>query len=180
MSGTICNVLVLCTGNSARSILAEAIFNREGKGRIRAYSAGSKPKGAPNPDAIALLASLGYDVSGLRSKSWSEFAETGAPRMDVVVTVCDSAAGEACPHWPGTPVVAHWGIPDPAEVRGPDAVRQAAFQAAYRRLADRIAAFVRLPLETMPTAELRARLAEIGAMEGATSKSLQSGRPETG
>ena len=168
MSGKVHNVLVLCTGNSARSILAEAIINWEGQGRFRAFSAGSHPKGEPNPIGIEMLQSLGYDVSGLRSKSWSEFAERGAPKMDFIITVCDSAAGESCPYWPGHPLVAHWGIPDPAEVRGSKAERRAAFQEAYRRLSNRITAFVNLPIERLSLPELKARLAEIGAMDGAT------------
>ena len=168
MSGKVYNVLVLCTGNSARSILAEAIINREGNGRFLAYSAGSQPKGTPNPVGIELLASLGYDVGGFRSKSWSEFAEPGAPKMDFIVTVCDSAAGESCPYWPGHPLVAHWGIPDPADVQGSAAEKRAAFQEAYRRLMHRVTAFVNLPVETLALPDLKVRLAEIGAMEGAT------------
>jgi ArsR family transcriptional regulator, arsenate/arsenite/antimonite-responsive transcriptional repressor / arsenate reductase (thioredoxin) len=168
MSGKVYNVLVLCTGNSARSILAEAIINREGKGCFRAYSAGSLPKGTPNSIGIELLQSLGYDVSGLRSKSWSEFAEPGAPKMDFIVTVCDAAAGESCPYWPGHPLVAHWGIPDPADVQGSAAQKRAAFQEAYRRSMHRITAFVNLPVDTLALPDLKARLAEIGAMDGAT------------
>jgi ArsR family transcriptional regulator, arsenate/arsenite/antimonite-responsive transcriptional repressor / arsenate reductase (thioredoxin) len=162
------NVLVLCTGNSARSILAEAIINREGNGRFRAYSAGSHPKGAPNLVGIELLESLGYAVGDLRSKSWSEFSVPGAPKMDFIVTVCDAAAGESCPHWPGHPLVAHWGIPDPADVQGSAAEKRAAFQDAYRRLMHRVTAFVNLPVDTLALPDLKARLAEIGAMEGAT------------
>jgi ArsR family transcriptional regulator, arsenate/arsenite/antimonite-responsive transcriptional repressor / arsenate reductase (thioredoxin) len=162
------NVLVLCTGNSARSILAEAIINREGHGRFQAYSAGSQPKGTPNRIGIELLQSLGYDVSGFRSKSWSEFAEPGALKMDFIVTVCDTAAGESCPHWPGHPLVAHWGIPDPADVKGSATEKRAAFQDAYRRLMHRVTAFVNLPVDTLALPDLKARLAEIGAMDGAT------------
>ena len=168
MSEKAFNVLVLCTGNSARSILAEAIINREGRGRFRAYSAGSHPKSAPNPVALELLASLDYDIGGLRSKSWTEFAEPGAPKMDFIITVCDSAAGESCPYWPGHPLVAHWGIPDPAEVKGTSEQKHAAFQEAYRRLMNRTTAFVNLPIEALSLAQLKARLAEIGGMEGAT------------
>ncbi|HRD78002.1 MAG TPA: helix-turn-helix domain-containing protein [Hyphomicrobiaceae bacterium] len=175
VSGKIYNVLVLCTGNSARSILAEAVINREGQGRFRAYSAGSHPKGEPNPVGIELLRSLGYDVSAFRSKSWSEFAEPGAPKMDFIITVCDSAAGETCPYWPGHPLVAHWGIPDPAEASGSPAARRAAFQEAYRRLTTRITAFVNLPIDSLSLPELKARLAEIGAMEGATEMARAGG-----
>lgn len=172
MSDKTCNVLVLCTGNSARSILAEAILNREGHGRFRAFSAGSQPKGKPNPVGIELLRSLGYDTSGLRSKSWIEFAEAGAPRMDFIITVCDSAAGEACPYWPGHPLVAHWGIPDPADVDGTAEQKRAAFQETYRRLMSRVTAFVNLPIERMGLSELKAQLAEIGKMDGATELAL--------
>lgn len=168
VTGKIHNVLVLCTGNSARSILAEASINREGQGRFHAYSAGSHPKGEPNPIGSELLQSLGYDVSGFRSKSWSEFAEPGAPKMDFIITVCDSAAGESCPYWPGHPLVAHWGIPDPAEVKGMQAERRSSFQEAYRQLTNRITAFVNLPIDKLSPPELKARLAEIGAMDGAT------------
>jgi protein-tyrosine-phosphatase/DNA-binding transcriptional ArsR family regulator len=162
------NVLILCTGNSARSILAEAILNREGAGRFKAYSAGSQPKGEPNPHALSLLRELGYDTEGLRSKSWDEFGGAAAPSMDFVITVCDSAAGESCPYWPGHPLTAHWGIPDPAAVEGTDAQKRAAFVEAYRRLASRISEFVNLDVEHLDLATLKQRLAEIGAMEGAT------------
>lgn len=168
MTEKIQNILILCTGNSARSILAEAIINREGKGRFRAYSAGSQPKGEPNPFALELLASLDYSTADLRSKTWNEFAGPGAPRMDLVITVCDSAAGEACPIWPGHPLVAHWGIPDPAGVEGTAAQKRAAFAEAYRRLLSRVTALVDLPVESLPQQDLKARLAEIGRMEGAT------------
>lgn len=168
------NVLILCTGNSARSILAEAILNREGAGRFKAYSAGSQPKGEPNPHALSLLRDLGYDTEGFRSKSWDEFAGPDAPTMDVIITVCDSAAGEACPYWPGHPLVAHWGIPDPASVEGSDAEKRAAFLEAYGRLASRIKAFVGLDLERLDLATLKQRLAEIGAMDGATAMALEA------
>jgi arsenate reductase len=163
-----CSVLFLCTGNSARSILAEAILNRTGQGRFRAYSAGSQPKGAVNPHALTLLQSLGYDAAGLRSKSWSEFAEPGAPQLDFVITVCDSAAGETCPVWPGRPASAHWGIPDPAAASGTPAEVTLAFKDAYRMLAQRIAAFTALPLHSLDRPTLQNRLREIGRMEGAT------------
>lgn len=172
MSDKSYNVLVLCTGNSARSILAEAILNREGRGRFHAYSAGSQPKGKPNPVGIELLNSLGYDSSGLRSKSWTEFAEAGAPKMDFIITVCDSAAGESCPYWPGHPLVAHWGIPDPADTVGTPEQKRAAFQEAYRRLMSRVTALVNLPIEKMGLSELKAQLAEIGKMDGATEMAL--------
>lgn len=167
------NVLILCTGNSARSILAEAILNREGAGRFRAYSAGSQPKGEPNPHALSLLKELGYETASFRSKSWDEFAGPEAPRMDFIVTVCDSAAGEACPYWPGHPLVAHWGITDPAAVEGTDAEKRAAFMDAYRRLSSRISEFVNLDVDHQDLASLKQRLAEIGAMEGATDMARQ-------
>ena len=132
------NVLFLCTGNSARSIIAEAILNELGQGRFRAYSAGSQPKGQVNPLTLHLLQSLGYDTSGLRSKSWNEFAKPGAPALDFVFTVCDNAAGEACPFWPGQPLTAHWGVPDPADAQGSAAEIALAFKDAYRMLNQRI------------------------------------------
>jgi protein-tyrosine-phosphatase len=164
------NILILCTGNSARSILAEAIINHDGQGRFRAYSAGSQPKSVPNPIGLALLGDRGYDTSAFRSKSWNEFAAPGAPKMDIVITVCDSAAGEACPYWPGTPVVAHWGLPDPADDHGSPEANRAAFELAYKRLSARVAALIALPVETMTPAELKSRLAEIGRLEGTTEK----------
>jgi arsenate reductase len=138
------NVLFLCTGNSARSILAEVLLNHLGEGRFRAYSAGSHPKGTVHPGALEALRDEGYPTSGLRSKSWNEFAEPGAPAMDFVVTVCDNAAKEVCPIWPGMPATAHWGIPDPAEAGGGDAERRLAFAATMRDLKDRISAFLGL------------------------------------
>jgi arsenate reductase (thioredoxin) len=158
------NVLVLCTGNSARSILGEVLFNVLGCGRVRAYSAGSKPAGRVNPGALALLAEQGIPKEGLRSKSWDEFAAPDAPQFDFIFTVCDNAANEACPVWPGHPASAHWGIPDPAHVEG-DAARRAAFEKAYAQLERRIRAFVVLPLNTMDRAALKAKLAEIGRIE---------------
>lgn len=163
------NILILCTGNSARSILAEAIINRVGQGRFRAYSAGSQPKGVPNPIGLALLSERGYDISAFRSKSWNEFAAQDAPKMDIVITVCDSAAAAACPYWPGTPVVAHWGIPDPANDHDASEKNRAAFELAYDRLSARVAAMLALPVESMTTAELKMRLGEIGRLEGATA-----------
>jgi len=139
----ICNVLFLCTGNSARSILAESILNHLGKGHFRGYSAGSHPKGEVHPLAIGLLKSFGMPVDGLRSKSWDEFSRPGAPEMDLVVTVCDNAAGEPCPLWNGNPGRAHWGIPDPAAVEGDESTRKDAFRAAFRQLERHIRSFVR-------------------------------------
>ena len=167
------NVLILCTGNSVRSILAEALLNREGSGRFHAFSAGSRPKREPNPHTLALLRELGYNTTGLRSKSWDEFATLGAPRMDFIITVCDSAAGETCPHWPGHPLVAHWGVEDPAAVAGTDAQEHVAFLQAYRQLAARVTAFVNLDIAHADLATLKRKLAEIGAMDGATDFALQ-------
>ena len=147
------NILVLCTGNSARSILGEALFNHLGKGRIRAFSAGSQPSGTVNPVALATLAAHGVPLPEARSKSWDEFAVPGAPPLDFIFTVCASAAGEACPVWPGHPATAHWGIADPAHVE-PLAARQAAFETAYAELEKRITAFLKLPLETLSTAAI--------------------------
>jgi arsenate reductase (thioredoxin) len=156
------NVLFLCTGNSARSILAEAILNKSGAGKFRAFSAGSHPKGWPHPEALRLLQSLGYRTSGLRSKSWSEFAEPGAPLLDFVFTVCDNAAGETCPLWPGQPMTAHWGVPDPAEAKGTSAEIALAFKDAYRMLNQRIGIFTSLPIRSLDTLTLQNRLREIG------------------
>lgn len=162
------NVLILCTGNSARSVLGEVLINELGKGRFKAWSAGSKPTGAPNPFAIELLQGLGYDTSYVRSKSWDEFSGSDAPVMDYVITVCASAAGETCPYWPGAPVSAHWGIPDPAGVGETDAERRAAFRIAYGRMKERVDAFLALPLDGMSLEEQKAALARIGAeSEGA-------------
>jgi arsenate reductase (thioredoxin) len=163
-------VLFLCTGNSARSIMAEAILNREGKGRFIAYSAGSRPRGSVNPNTLALLKRLNYDVTGFRSKSWDEFAEPGAPTFDFVFTVCDDAAGETCPVWPGKPMTAHWGIADPAAARGNEAEIALAFKEAYRLLYQRITIFASLPIASLDRMVLRAKLHEIGRSEGATAK----------
>lgn len=162
------NVLILCTANSARSILGEALVAKLGKGRFHAFSAGSKPRGEPHPDGIALLAELGHDVSGFRSKSWDEFAAPDAPRMDIVITVCDSAAGESCPIWPGAPVQAHWGIPDPAGRGETPAARRSAFLQAYRLLEARVRALCELPVESMNPQTLKQALNRIGGLEGAT------------
>ena len=164
MPDPIYNVLFLCTGNSARSILAEAILNKIGKGTFQAFSAGSQPKGAVHPHSLALLRSLGHDTSGLRSKSWNEFAKPGAPRLDFVFTVCDNAAGEACPFWPGQPMTAHWGVPDPAAATGSDAEIALAFKDAYRMLHQRIAIFTALPLRNLDRLSLQQRLRDIGTM----------------
>jgi len=164
------NVLFLCTGNSARSILAEVILNKLGEGHFRAYSAGSRPKGAVHPETLRLLAHLGYDTSALRSKSWEEFAQSGAPALDFIFTVCDDAAGEACPVWPGQPATAHWGIPDPAEATGTEAEIAQAFADAYRMMNLRISTFIALPIRSLDAISLRAHLHEIGRMEGATGK----------
>lgn len=156
------NVLFLCTANSARSILAEAILSEIGEGRFRAFSAGSQPRGEVNPAALDVLRSLGHPVQDLRSKSWDEFAEPGAPKLDFVFTVCDNAAGEVCPIWPGQPVTAHWGSPDPAAVEGSEAEIHAAFFDAYRQLKNRISLFTVLPIASIDRLSLRQRLAEIG------------------
>lgn len=164
MPGKVYRVLFLCTGNSARSILAECLINRLGEGRARAHSAGSHPKRAPHPLALALLRERGYDVSGLRSKSWEEFAKPGAPPIDVVVTVCDAAAAETCPVWPGHPVQTHWGLPDPAAAAGSEAERRQAFEDAYRILEQRVRRLLSLPLASLEGPRLRAALDEIGGL----------------
>ncbi len=156
------NVLFLCTGNSARSVIAEAILNELGAGKLRAYSAGSRPKGLVDPNAILLLQSLGYDPSSLRSKSWNEFAKPGAPALDFVFTLCDTAAAEACPVWRGRPMTAHWGIPDPTLVKGSPAETALAFKDTYRMLHQRIAIFVALPFRALDQLSLQAKLREIG------------------
>jgi arsenate reductase len=164
------NVLFLCTGNSARSIIAEAILNREGRGRFKAFSAGSQPKGTVNPRTLDLLRKFNYDVATLRSKSWAEFAKPGAPDLDFVFTVCDNAAGESCPLWPGQPITAHWGIPDPAAASGTEAEIALAFKDAYRMLNRRIDLFLALPIQKLDRLVLTTRLKEIGRGEGATEK----------
>jgi len=156
------NVLFLCTGNSARSILAEAILNRHGNSRFRAYSAGSHPAGSVKSGAIEILKKLGYPTEGLRSKSWDEFSVPDAPAMDFVFTVCDQAAKETCPVWPGHPMTAHWGMPDPAAVEGDSAERHLAFADAYRMLNTRIELFLSLPMTSLDKMSLRRRLNEIG------------------
>ncbi|GGC85331.1 arsenate reductase ArsC [Chelatococcus reniformis] len=169
MSDPVFNVLFLCTGNSARSIIAEAVLNKDGGGRFRAYSAGSRPKGQVNPFALKVLDRAGYSPAGLSSKSWDVFAAPGAPVMDFVFTVCDHAAGEACPFWPGQPVTAHWGIEDPAAAEGTDLDKEAAFVTALRYLKNRINAFANLPLRSIDGLALNARLREIGQLPGASS-----------
>jgi len=164
------NTLFLCTGNSARSILAEAILNKVGQGKFRAFSAGSQPKGQVNPDTIQLLRGLGYETSGFRSKSWNEFAKTGAPSLDFVFTVCDNAAGEACPFWPGQPMTAHWGVPDPAAVQGSTAEIALAFKEAYRMLFQRIGIFTALPIRSLDRLSLQTKLKEIGRVSDAVAK----------
>ena len=164
------NVLFLCTGNSARSIIAEAILNREGRGRFKVFSAGSQPKAKINPRTLDLLRKFNYDVSTLRSKSWAEFARPGAPDLDFVFTVCDNAAGEACPVWPGQPITAHWGIPDPAAATGSEAEIALAFRDAYRMLNRRIELFLALPIQKLDRLVLTTRLKAIGRSEGATEK----------
>ena len=156
------NVLFLCTGNSARSIMAECIMNREGVGRFRAYSAGSMPAGKVNPHALNLLRKLNYDVSGARSKSWEEFSGPDAPKLDFVFTVCDNAANEVCPVWPGQPMTAHWGLPDPAAVEGTDTEKALAFDDTYRMLFQQITIFVNLPLASLSKLSLQKHLDEIG------------------
>jgi arsenate reductase (thioredoxin) len=169
MSERIYNVLFLCTGNSARSILAESILRKDGRRHFRAFSAGSQPKGTVNPLAIKVLNSLDYPTDGLRSKSWEEFAAPDAPVMDFVFTVCDNAAGESCPVWPGQPLTAHWGIEDPAEIEGSAIQKEAAFVAALRYLRNRIAIFTSLPLGSIDRLSLGTRLRDIGGAEGATA-----------
>ena len=156
------NVLFLCTGNSARSILSEALLNKSGQGRFRAFSAGSHPAGRVNPYALELLQNIGFSTDGLRSKSWDEFAAPGAPKLDFVFTVCDNAAGEVCPMWPGQPITAHWGIPDPAAVVGTDEQKRRAFEDAFRVLDRRISLFLSLPIRSLGQLALEERLSEIG------------------
>jgi arsenate reductase (thioredoxin) len=160
------NVLFLCTGNSARSIMAEAILNREGAGRFKAHSAGSHPKGVVHPYALDLLRKLNYPTSGFRSKSWEEFAGAQAPQLDFVFTVCDSAAAEVCPVWPGQPMTAHWGVPDPAAAEGTEAEQRLAFADVYRMLNNRIGIFVNLPIASLDRLSLQKRLTDIGTTKG--------------
>ena len=161
------SVLVLCTGNSARSILGEALFRRHGAGRLAAYSAGSMPKGVPHPGALRLLTREGFDPASFRSKSWNEFTGPDAPEIDLAITVCGNAAGEACPVFPGAPLRAHWGLPDPADVTGTEAEIDAAFEQTWHWLGLRADALLALPFETMDREDLTRELARIGQMEGA-------------
>lgn len=162
MAERIYNILFLCTGNSARSILAESIINKLGKGKFRGFSAGSHPKGQVHPIVLALLRKLDYPTDNLRSKSWDEFATPNAPHLDFVFTVCDNAAGEVCPHWPGQPMTAHWGIPDPATVEGTDVEKSLAFREAFRSMETRIRLFLSLPLGSIDRMRLKERLDAIG------------------
>ena len=170
MSARPFNVLFLCTGNSARSILAEAILNKTSAGKFQAFSAGSQPKGEVHAEALRLLQSLDYDTRHLRSKSWNEFAGPDAPPLDFVFTVCDNAAGETCPFWPGQPMTAHWGVPDPAAAQGSPAEISFAFKDTYRMLAQRIGAFASLPIRSLDKLTLQAKLKDIGRMQGAAAK----------
>ncbi|MBI1386305.1 MAG: arsenate reductase ArsC [Rhizobiales bacterium] len=162
MSDRVFNVLFLCTGNSARSVIAEAILNRVGSGRFRTFSAGSQPKGQVHPYTLDLLRRANHDVSALRSKSWEEFSGPGAPELDFVFTVCDSAASETCPVWPGQPMTAHWGVPDPAAATGTEAEVRFAFSDTYRMMMNRISIFTNLPLASLDKLTLQKRLEEIG------------------
>jgi len=175
MTDRIFNVLFLCTGNSARSILAESILRKDGQGRFRSFSAGSQPKGQINPFALKVLEALNYPTEGMRSKSWQEFAAPGAPVLDFVFTVCDSAAGESCPVWPGQPMTAHWGIEDPAGVEGTAIEKEAAFVAAFRYLKNRIGVFTSLPLRSIDKLSLGTKLREIGRLDGATQPHPKAG-----
>lgn len=173
------NVLVLCTGNSARSILGEALINTLGKGRFRAFSAGSHPGGTVNPFAIEQLRAIGYPTVGLRSKSWDEFAAPGAPHMDFVFTVCDKAAGEMCPIWPGHPMTAHWGFEDPAAVQGPDANKRRAFAQVFHQIRNRVQSFIALPLDELDEAAIKREIAKIGEMPVERQADALSATPAT-
>jgi arsenate reductase (thioredoxin) len=162
------NVLFLCTGNTARSIMAESILRKDGAGRFNAFSAGSHPKGVINPYALKTLEAYDYPTDGFRSKNWDEFAAPGAPAMDFVFTVCDNAAGEICPYWPGQPMTAHWGIEDPAAIEGADLEKQRAFNLAFRYLKNRISLLLAVPIARLDKMALKSRLREIGEIEGAT------------
>jgi len=168
------NVLFLCTGNSARSIMAEAILNKIGAGKFRAYSAGSQPKGQVHAETLRLLTSLGHDTSAARSKSWDEFTAPGAPAFDFVFTVCDNAAAEACPLWPGQPMTAHWSVPDPAAATGAPAEIALAFKDAYRMLHRRIGIFAALPLRSLDRLTLQHKLSEIGRMQDEPAKAAEA------
>jgi protein-tyrosine-phosphatase len=174
MPDTTYNVLFLCTGNTARSILAESILRKDGAGRFNSFSAGSQPKGTVNPFALRVLEAMDYPTDGFRSKAWDEFAVPGAPKMDFVFTVCDSAAGEACPVWPGQPMTAHWGIEDPAAVEGSDLEKERAFSQAFKFLKNRISTFLALPLSSIDRLALQQRLRDIGRLEGTTQGNAEA------
>jgi arsenate reductase len=174
MTDRIYNVLFLCTGNSARSIMAEKILDHVSAGKFRAFSAGSHPKGEVNPFALKVLAASGYTTEGARSKSWDEFSGPEAPQLDFVFTVCDNAAGEVCPYWPGQPMTAHWGIEDPAAVEGTDIEKERAFNLALSYLRNRISQFVAIPIDRLDKLKLSAKLTEIGQLEGATAVPAKS------
>ena len=165
MTERIYNVLILCTGNSARSIMAEALINTMGQGRFRAYSAGSHPTGKVNPFAVEKVESVNYPTETLRSKSWDEYATPDAPKMDFIITVCDNAAGEMCPVWPGQPISAHWGFEDPAAVEGTDAEKRRAFEQTFRHMMNRVRLFVNLPLKMLDQTAIKRELANIGKTE---------------
>ncbi|MBM3609898.1 MAG: arsenate reductase ArsC [Alphaproteobacteria bacterium] len=169
MSQKVFNVLFLCTGNTARSVLAEGILRKLGAGRFNAWSAGSQPKGVVNPFALKVLADEGYPAEGYRSKNWDEYAAPGAPQMDFVITVCDSAAGEVCPVWPGKPVTAHWGIEDPAAVEGNDLEKEKSFVQAFKLMRNRISVFVALPPAQLEALSIKEKLRAIGEMDGASA-----------
>jgi len=171
MADRIFNVLFLCTGNTARSVLAESILRKDGAGRFRAFSAGSHPKGTVNPLALKALRAFDYPTDGLRSKSWDEFALPDAPKMDFAFTVCDDAAGEVCPVWPGHPMTAHWGIEDPATLEGTAVEKERAFNTAFRHMRNRVTSFIALPLASLDKMALTNRLRDIGHMDGATRAS---------
>lgn len=162
MNDKVYNVLFLCTGNSARSVLSEALLNQRGQGKFRAFSAGSHPTGRVNPFALEFLQANGFPTEGLRSKNWDEFAHADSPQIDFIFTVCDNAAGEACPIWPGKPMTAHWGIPDPAAVEGSDDDKRAAFREAFRLLERRISLFLSLPIRSLDKLDLSQKLQDIG------------------
>ena len=172
MSARIYNVLFLCTHNSARSVIAETIMNHLGRGKFRAFSAGSQPNGRIHPDALDLLAKNNYDISALRSKSWDEFAAPGSPEMDFVFTVCDDAAQEVCPFWPGQPLTAHWGLPDPSRAEGTGAEKRLAFADTHRMLYQRIGIFLNLPLVSLDKLALQKRLDEIGRPARVTAEDI--------
>ncbi len=175
MADRVYNVLFLCTGNSARSIIAESILRKEGAGRFRSFSAGSQPKGAVNPLALKVLSAAGYPVDDMRSKSWDEYATPDSPHMDFVFTVCDNAAGEVCPIWPGQPMTAHWGVEDPAAATGTDIEKERAFVTALGYLRNRIRPFLSLPLSSIGKLALATRLREIGRIEGSTIPQQKAG-----